>query len=61
MSTKKVRRILSEVANRYLLQVVRFAKVANAQGLKVSTGGAGASRHMSAHLRLQINLARIFL
>lgn len=43
MSTKRVRRILSEVANRYLLQVVRFAPVANDPGLKVRTGGGGAS------------------
>jgi hypothetical protein len=43
MSTKKVRRILSELANRYLLQVVRFAQVANDPGWKVRTGGAGAS------------------
>jgi hypothetical protein len=51
MSTKKVQRILSEVTNRYLLQVVRFAKVADDSGLKVSTGGAGAS---SAYWRIRV-------
>jgi hypothetical protein len=54
MSTKKVRRILSEATNRYSLQVVRFAQVANAPGLKVITGGAGSAAHVGAS-RLQIN------
>jgi hypothetical protein len=61
MSMKKVRRILSEVANRYLLHVVRFAQVANNPVLKVSTGGTGASSTSWAHPRLQINLTRVFL
>jgi hypothetical protein len=54
MSTKKVRRILSEGAYRHPLQVVRFEQVASAPGLKVSTGGAGAAAHVGAS-RLQIN------
>jgi hypothetical protein len=53
VSTKKVRRILCEVANRYSLQVVRFAQVANAPGLQVRTGGAGAAAPVGAS-RLQI-------
>jgi hypothetical protein len=61
MSTEKVRRILSEVASRYLLQVARFAQVANDPGLKVRAGGAGASGTWLEHPRLQINLTRIFL
>jgi len=43
MSTKKVRPILCQVANRYLLPVVRFAQVANDPRLQACTGGAGAS------------------
>jgi hypothetical protein len=43
MSTKKVRPIFSQVANRYLLPVVRFAQVANDPRLQVCTEGAGAS------------------
>ena len=41
--TKKVRCILSQVANRCLSYLVRFAQVANNPGLPVSAGGTGAS------------------
>jgi hypothetical protein len=49
MSTKKGRPILSQVANRYLVPVVRFAQVANDPGLKVSTRRCGArAAHVGA-------------
>jgi hypothetical protein len=61
MSTQKVRPILSQVANRYLLPVVRFAQVVERPAFAGLYERCRRERHTLEHPRLRINRTRIFL
>jgi 5-deoxy-glucuronate isomerase len=51
--------VSTDVANRYPLQVVRYAELAKDPGLKFSTGGPGCTRHLNMLLAKNIEAGRL--
>jgi len=51
--------VSTDVANRYPLQVVRYAEVSKDPGLKFSTGGPGCTRHLNMLLAKNIEAGRL--
>jgi 5-deoxy-glucuronate isomerase len=49
----------ADVENRYPLQIVRFAEISKDPGLKFSTGGASATRHLHLLLAKNIQAGRL--
>jgi 5-deoxy-glucuronate isomerase len=51
--------VSTDVANRYPLQVVRYAELAKDPGLNFSTGGPGCTRHLNMLLAKNIEAGRL--